>query len=371
MISFLFLIGISELVEWQEPPPSAETQESVEEIVAAALKVLKTRKLSWYDKEDALLDLMDVGPLGQDTLVRQLSKDLKKMESAYQKMRASLEKKFLSVATKIAQSRLNKKGLQKLDAVREKLLLASRSSGLTKDIVKTVCNPALEEIVGILKITVTQVLDEEEDLSDALANIVEALDVHCFLNEYWLDAHKALLQAEGKWVKRAKKRTLPAVSSGHHEAMFLALEDLAFAAEIMPERDRAILEANKTLFPELQPEEGIGIRDLNILRIRAGIGALKVDIKLCAAGRGHSKDMVDHGFFDHHSPVKGKASPSDRARLAGTSGAAENISAGPSDGWGAIQSWWYSPGHHSNMMGGHGRIGLGRHQNHWTQMFGN
>jgi hypothetical protein len=371
MISFLFLIGISELVEWQEPPPSAETQESVEEIVAAALKVLKTRKLSWYDKEDALLDLMDVGPLGQDTLVRQLSKDLKKMESAYQKKRASLEKKFLSVATKIAQSRLNKKGLQKLDAVREKLLLASRSSGLTKDMVTTVCDPAVKEIVGILKITVTQVLDEEEDLSDALANIVEDLDVHCFVNEYWMDAHKDLLQAEEKWVKRARKRTLPAVSSGHHETMFLGLEALAFAAEIMPERDRAILASNELLFSKIQAEESVGIRDLNVLRIRAGIGALKIDVKLCEAGRGHSKDMVDHQFFAHQSVVKGKESPSDRARLAGTSGGAENISAGPGDGLGAIRSWWYSPGHHSNMMGGHGRTGLGRYQNHWTQMFGN
>jgi len=371
MIPLLVLIGISELMEWQGPPPSAETQETVEEIVAAALKVLKTRKLSWYKKEDALLDLMDSGPLGQDTLVRQLSKDLKKMESSYQKERAALEKKFLSVASKIAQSRLNKKGIQQLEDLRKTLLAASRNGGLTKDMVKSVCDPTVEKIVGILKITVTQVLDEEKKLSDDLTSIVEDLDVHCFLNEYWMDAHKSLLQAENKWAKRAQKRLLPAVSSGHHEAMFLALEDLVFVAEIMPERDRAILASNELLFQKIQPEEGIGIRDLNVLRIRAGIGALKVDVKLCTASRGHSKDMVDYGFFDHHSPVKGKASPSDRARLAGTSGGAENISAGPDTGLGANRSWWYSPGHHSNMMGGHGRIGLGQHQNHWTQMFGN
>ena len=148
------------------------------------------------------------------------------------------------------------------------------------------------------------------------------------------------------------------------------LETLAFAAEIMPERDRATLKANALLFEDLKPGEGDGIRDINILRIRAGIGALRVDVKLCKAGRGHSQDMVEHSFFAHASPVDGKRTPSDRASLAGTSGGAENIAAGMDSGPGAIRAWWYSPGHHRNMMGNHGRTGLGRFESHWTQMFG-
>jgi uncharacterized protein YkwD len=32
--------------------------------------------------------------------------------------------------------------------------------------------------------------------------------------------------------------------------------------------------------------------------------------------------------------------------------------------------WWHSPGHLKNMMGSHGRVGLGNFQKTWTQMFG-
>ena len=38
----------------------------------------------------------------------------------------------------------------------------------------------------------------------------------------------------------------------------------------------------------------------------------------------------------------------------------ENIAAGQDTGEGAIHAWWHSPGHHKNMLGGHGRVGLGR-----------
>jgi uncharacterized protein YkwD len=76
------------------------------------------------------------------------------------------------------------------------------------------------------------------------------------------------------------------------------------------------------------------------------------------------------GFFAHESPVEGKRTPGDRAAKAGTSGGAENIARGQRTAKSANQAWWYSPGHHKNMLGGHARIGLGRKDDFWTQMFG-
>jgi uncharacterized protein YkwD len=76
------------------------------------------------------------------------------------------------------------------------------------------------------------------------------------------------------------------------------------------------------------------------------------------------------GFFSHESPVPGKRTPGDRAALAGTSASAENIAAGQSKGVDAIGAWYYSPGHHKNMFGGHARVGLGHSDTLWTQMFG-
>ena len=76
------------------------------------------------------------------------------------------------------------------------------------------------------------------------------------------------------------------------------------------------------------------------------------------------------GFFSHTSPVEGKRTPSDRAARFGTSASAENIAQGQPTGPAAIRSWWYSPGHHRNMMGAFARVGLGRSEAYWTQMFG-
>ena len=355
---------------WQEPAPAADAATSNEQRVSAAIRVLKSRKSEWFEKEGAMGSLMELGPEGQESLVLHLSRQLKKMESTHWRNRGALEKDFRLASARLAQGRLGKKGTLRLEAARGSLLRASRDKGLTKAMVKTICDPAVAAIVGILEITVLNVLDEEEDITTLLDSIEDTLEDHRLLHDYWIEAHGALLMAEGKWQKRAEKRTPPADPGRHLEEMWGILHALAFEAEIMPPRDRGTLAFNEALFEQLQPGEAAGIRKLNILRIRAGIGAMRVDVKLCAAGRGHSKDMVEGGFFAHQSPVEGKKTPSARARLAGTSGGAENIAAGMDSGPGAIRAWWYSPGHHRNMMGNHGRTGLGRFESHWTQMFG-
>lgn len=134
-----------------------------------------------------------------------------------------------------------------------------------------------------------------------------------------------------------------------------------------------IMEKNrKTAEKEKIPEpERKGVEDANIMRLLAGYNALEIDPKLCAASRDHSKDMEEHKFFAHESPVPGKRTPWDRAKNFGTSGSGENIYMGSTDPLAANRGWFFSPGHHRNMFNpGHRRIGLGQHNRHWTQMFG-
>jgi len=113
-----------------------------------------------------------------------------------------------------------------------------------------------------------------------------------------------------------------------------------------------------------------GIAELNRIRMRLGLGVLAIDVKLCAAARDHSADMLALGFFAHESPVPGKRTPGERAARFGTSAGAENIAFGQASGSEAITAWWYSPGHHRNLLSGAARVGLGRAGHHWTQMFG-
>ncbi len=136
---------------------------------------------------------------------------------------------------------------------------------------------------------------------------------------------------------------------------------------------RVMANNRKTAESAKVPEsERIGIEDLNLMRLLVGLPALHLDPRLCAASRGHSEDMSRMGFFSHSSPIPGKSSPSDRARLAGTSGGAENIYVGSNNPKSANKGWFYSPGHHRNMFNaGHRRVGLGNSGRHWTQLFGN
>ena len=122
---------------------------------------------------------------------------------------------------------------------------------------------------------------------------------------------------------------------------------------------------------ELPEAERLGIEELNTMRLLVDLNALRLDPKLCEAGRGHSQDMKEHNFFAHSSPIPGKSSPSDRASKAGTSGGGENIYMGSKSPKAANKGWFYSPGHHKNMFNaGYQRVGLGNFGSHWTQMFG-
>ena len=155
------------------------------------------------------------------------------------------------------------------------------------------------------------------------------------------------------------------------DALHAELDLVAKFAIPMTEGDRHVLAANRELASEVEESEAEGNEILNLMRIRLGLGAVRTDPKLHEASRGHSKDMNDLDFFSHTSPVPGKESFTQRAALAGTSASSENIARGQSTPAAAILGWWHSPGHHRNMLGaGHARVGLGRHENTWTQMFG-
>jgi uncharacterized protein YkwD len=120
----------------------------------------------------------------------------------------------------------------------------------------------------------------------------------------------------------------------------------------------------------LDPEEAACITATNRYRALLDLAPMRVDRKLVLAARDHSESMVRLKFFSHTSPVKGKETFGARASAAGTSASAENIAQGQRTGEAAFDGWYHSPGHHRNIIGGGGRIGIGRFQTMWTQMFG-
>jgi len=112
---------------------------------------------------------------------------------------------------------------------------------------------------------------------------------------------------------------------------------------------------------------------LNLQRSWLGLEPYLLEEKLCAAALGHSNDMASLGFFSHTSPIPEKASPGQRATLAGFQGgwSGENIFMGSASHTAAFDGWFGSDGHRFIMFAsGPNRIGVGPSGKHWTMMTG-
>jgi uncharacterized protein YkwD len=229
--------------------------------------------------------------------------------------------------------------------------LRAAGDALTKESLHSDGEPALKRLRELFKIT-------REDLVAALPALGPARDAVC-----------ALTRIRGKLKKKIMLRDDRDFTESDIDREEASAISRAFRTDQQVQR---VLDANAELAAKktVPADEAEGVRDLNEMRMLLGLTPVLIDPKLHDAARGHSKDMATLKFFAHESPVPGKKTPSDRAKAAGTSAGAENIYMGSESPQAANQGWFFSPGHHVNMFGRHRRVGQGRHQSHWTQLFG-
>jgi len=118
-------------------------------------------------------------------------------------------------------------------------------------------------------------------------------------------------------------------------------------------------------------EERACVLVTNDYREMMGQRLLEIDERLVRAARKHSEEMSRLQYFEHSSPVSANANPGLRCAHEGYSGyGGENIAAGMREGKSAFDGWYHSSGHHRNMLGNHAQIGVGRHEELWTEDFG-
>ena len=111
---------------------------------------------------------------------------------------------------------------------------------------------------------------------------------------------------------------------------------------------------------------------LNEHRMANGKSALAYDNELESAIQGHCVHMSQHSFFAHEAEEAVVASPSDRARLCGTSASGENIAEGYRGPTDVMEGWINSSGHNRNMLNSnYTRVGIGYAADgrHWGQLF--
>jgi uncharacterized protein YkwD len=261
-------------------------------------------------------------------------------------------------AAKVLRDRLGKADpTAEIATLRKTIRDVAAAADLTKEMIEQTSDPALARLEELLVVTPAEVLAADEGLAVSRAELLMLAD--------WAERAADLVPE----TERGKLGPLPARDETAAELDAADALAAVLALPLSP-GDRQTLAANVALARQLDPEEARGIQRLNQIRVLAGLPAQVIDLKLVAACRVHSTDMGERGFFAHESPVSGRETPWKRAEAAGTSAGAENIAAGTATGVGAIQMWWHSPGHHKNMLGGQKRTGLGRFEQHWTQLFG-
>jgi hypothetical protein len=344
------------------PTLRAEASIQQEEVTELAAR-LRNPKLT-LDERVALEErLLLFGESGARALQRIVEERIKKCDERARKSEKTYLAELEKSAAKLVSSRLDKPTLAEVDKLRKQVNDLRRDEQLSKERIHAEGDPARELLRALLEVHVDHVLEAQPELAKLRESI--GTDLYELEQDFglWMRCNFAMPEKKRSKAVADPIERWPAVQSAEAWVCMLATP--------MTPADREVLTKNRALAAELpEPEETAGVLDLNRLRILLGLNALLLDVKLCAASRDHSNDMRTLGFFDHQSPVEGKKTPWDRAARFGTTAGAENIAAGHESGASANLGWWYSPGHHKNMLGGHARVGLGRSEGFWTQMFG-
>ena len=341
-----------------------------DDAVRIHMKVVRDPRATAVDRSAAMEALLELGTEGPRQLASELQKSAKDLGRRAAKDGVRLREAFAKRAGRILDARLDRAALREVEELRKKILKLTRSPGLTKETVVAESDPALERLEKLLVVTVEEVYEADLDLVAAREAHGAQLAEEAVLHDYWTRARDRLLSLpEGERISR--RLAEPDLPAGAEESLDADLRRAASLATSMEDTDRRIFADNHAVRDKVLPPEAEGTEILNLLRVHLGLNALRLDPLLCLAGRDHCKDMIALDFFAHESPVEGKESPGKRAALAGTSASSENIAMGQPDAPRVIRAWWHSPGHHKNLLGNHARAGLGRQDDHWTQMFGN
>ena len=291
-------------------------------------------------KRQAAADkLLGVGPRGAKLLRSIVSAELPRRTASYKKA-------FYSAARNSGSTKYRAAGEARVKQWRAQF----KSTGeITKESLRAKAGPAMDALLEALVPKRDELLENSTSLTAR---------------------REELLTLESIGARCAAALGLEAASSKLADDLKQQETLLSLLGAPMSEANRKIVEEAVRQFGKLEFEEWHGVAHLNVVRTLLGLHPMKIDLKLSAAGRDHSKDMYEQKFFSHTSPVSGKKTPWDRAARQGAKARGECIAAGVASGPRSIRMWFFSPGHHKIIMSGASRVGLGGHKRRWTLMTG-
>jgi len=297
-------------------------------------------------------ELVALGPVAASQMMKRLDREFRMKQPRYRMM-------FDRAAARAAAAKEKDADRKQIDA--DLALLKAQEANPTKGNADKAW-PAMQRLKEVYRLDCKAVVAGDETLSAAREEILRL--------GTWLDMCRAPviagLEAQGRDASSIEVGDTPFDTR-------LAMQDAGSATRALSiaRKHAPTLKANEAALAKVHAEVAAGVSDLNMMRMIMGHAPLRIDLKLCDAARGHCEDMKERNFFDHTSPVPGKRTFLDRAKLAGTSARGENIARGQSRALDANKGWFYSPGHFTNMFNaGFKRIGFGFAGKFWTQVFG-
>jgi hypothetical protein len=206
----------------------------------------------------------------------------------------------------------------------------------------------------------------KEDLDKALADVAGRINpvAEKILASAEFEAASARLNEVGTY--GAWARTI----RGFTATLGETIADCALMRNFVQTKHHPILDFNEQMLIIVDPGEAECMVRTNLHRIRLGLRPLEIDLRLVAAGQKHAEEMGRLGYFSHDSPTPGRETPWVRASRDGVAASFENITQAGSARE-AFDSWFYSAGHHRNMIAADAQaIGIGRSGGHWTELGG-
>ena len=310
------------------------------------------------------LDLIRIGPAAARAFRERLFK-------AWNKDFGTFDKDFRKAALIVARKARKAAGKREPAEARDRVNALRRKPDLSKEEILQQGNRDLARLREIHVPRPEAVLEAARELAGELTSLRERAE--------YIGTCDAALSGEPDEESSSKKKRKrrksgpeapPFLRPDPKERIELILER-GVAYPLFKEADAdGLLDKNAENAARIDLSEERNVLDLNVIRLVLGLDPLRMDPKLCAAARDHSRDMREKNFFSHTSPVDGKRTPSARASRFGTGASSENIYRGSEKAVMANKAWFESPGHHKNMLrDGASVMGAGRYHQHWTQMF--
>lgn len=307
--------------------PSPEQQRQIRQL----LVTVRGQRIDLDRRAKAAEDLAKLGPAGEAALKDFFAKEVRRLGA--------------TIKDPPGTSALD----ETIERLRKTLAELRKDRDLTKEKLQTVGLPAMEELMANYQQREAVLKDHYQRLSGTTGQLQQIVEL---LRRLQGQAGGGAPAPVGELLSQAEKLLTRASPGDDAEA-------------------RKVLEESETVALKLNPQIAEGMRAVNRMRVACGLRPLLFDAKLCEAAHGHCADMQARNFFSHDSLVPGKATVADRAKLAGTTAAGENIYRGATSAAAAIKGWFLSPGHHKVMFfEPFRRQGLGRAGTYWTEVFG-